>query len=94
MGAQTLSCKCLKTCKDVNEEIDFAKSDYLRSRTGNFKINNDPRSLAPFQQIKGVSINSVSGKKELITNNNINNYQNKVKDTLQTPIIEVTEEHP
>ena len=93
MGAQSISCKCLKTCKDVNEEVDLAKSDYLRSKTGNFKINNDPRSLAPYQQIKGVSINSVPGKAELVTNNNINNNENKIKDTLQTPIIEETEEN-
>ena len=59
MGSQTISCKCLKTCKDVNEEVDLAKSDYLRNRTGNLKINNDPKSLASFQQIKGVSINSI-----------------------------------
>jgi hypothetical protein len=94
MGAQTISCKCLKTCKDVNEEVDLAKSDYyLRSRTGNLKINNDPRALAPFQQIKGVSINSVQGKTELVSNNNINDNKAKVKDTLQTPIIEETEEN-
>lgn len=93
MGAQTISCKCLKACKDVNEEVDLAKSDYLRSRTGNFKINNDPRSLTQFQQIKGVSINSVSGKTELVANNNINNNEIKIKDTLQIPIIEETEEN-
>ena len=64
MGINPISCKCLKTCKDVNEEIDLAKSDYLRSRTGNFKINNDPRNLAPLKQIKSMSYNSLSLKTE------------------------------
>ena len=55
MGITPISCKCLKTCKYVNEKIDLAKSDYLRSRTENFKINNDPKSLAPLKQIKSMS---------------------------------------
>ena len=93
MGSQTISCKCLKTCKDVNEEVYLSKSDYLRSRTGNLKINNDTKFLASFQQIKRVSINSISGKNELVTNNNIKNNEIKVKDTLLTPIIEETEEN-
>lgn len=37
MGVQTTSCKCLKTCKDFNEEVDLAKGDYLRTKTGNIQ---------------------------------------------------------
>ena len=97
MGISPISCKCLKACKDVNEEIDLAKSDYLRSRTGNFKINNDPRNLAPLKQIKSMSYNSLSLKTENITNsNNNNNYNyndNGVKETFRNQIIEETEEN-
>ena len=96
MGITPISCKCLKTCKDVNEEIDLAKSDYLRSRTGNFKINNDPRSLAPLKQIKSMSYNSLSLKTENITNSNNNNYnynENPIKETFRNQIIEETEEN-
>ena len=81
MGIPEVSCKCLKTCKDYNQEVDLAKGDYLRSRTGNFKINNDPRNLTSFQKGKNISINSVEGKTEVITNlNNDNNNDNNNSD--------------
>ena len=91
MGSQSISCKCLKNCKDSNEEVDLAKGDYLRSRTGNMKINNDPKSLTSFQQIKTVSINSLNFK----TENNASNNKNEIKkkETLNNPIVEETEEN-
>ena len=98
MGIPSISCKCLKTCKDYTEEVDLAKGDYLRSRTGNFKINNDPRNLAPFKQVKTVSINAISGKDENINIQNNENKDNKdnnipIKETLRNPIIEEPDEN-
>ena len=95
MGVQTISCKCLKTCKDFNEEVDLAKGDYLRTKTGNIKINNDPKNLTPLQQIKKSPYNSRSLKTENVSNPNCTNNNNeiRIKETLNNPIIEETEEN-
>ena len=85
-----MSCKCLKTFREANEEVDFAKGDYLRSKTGNFKINNDPRNASSFKQSKNILMNSVSGKNEIV-NIQYNN-ENLIKETLQNPIIEENKE--
>ena len=37
-------CKCIKSCKDSNEEANLAKEDYLRSKSRNFNINIDPKN--------------------------------------------------
>ena len=88
-----MSCKCLKTCRDVNEEVDFGNTEYLRSKTGNFKINNDPRNIASLQKIKNIPTDKTSDK-NLIKNNNITNNDNeiKIKDTLQNQIIKEEDE--
>ena len=80
---ESVSCKCLKTCRDYNEEVDLAKGDYLRSRTGNFKINNDPKNLAPFQQANNIEINTIGVKKEVITTENNNSNEIIEKESLQ-----------
>ena len=81
---EVVSCKCLKTCGDYNEEVDLAKGDYLRSRTGNFKINNDPKNSAPIQQTNNNSNNSAEDKIEPKANEK-NNNSNEImeKDSLQ-----------
>ena len=80
MGIPQVSCKCLKTCKEYNQEVDLAKGDYLRSRTGNFKINNDPKNITSFQKNKNISINSVVGKMEVLTNLNNDNNNDNIND--------------
>ena len=81
---EVVSCKCLKTCGDYNEEVDLAKGDYLRSKTGNFKINNDPKNSAPIQQINNISNNAAEGKIELKANEKNNNSNEIIeKDSLQ-----------
>lgn len=97
MGIPETSCKCLKTCKDLKEEINIEKEDFLRTKASNHKINNESR-INNFQQSKGFSINSVSGKTEIITNSRDNNISNRnndnnIKETLENPIVEVTEEN-
>ena len=96
MGVPAISCKCLKTCRDVNEEVDLAKVDYLRSKTGNFKINNDPRNLSGFKQTKNVSINTIVGKPEnnnKLNDNNNNENETPIKETLQNLIKEENEDN-
>lgn len=41
MGVSPSSCNCSQSCKNTPNEIDFIKGDYLRSKSGNIKINND-----------------------------------------------------
>ena len=89
MGIPALSCKCIKACRDANEEVDLAKCDYLRSKTGNFKINNDPRKISSFRQAKNLSINTVTGKTEI--GNIQNDNDNLIKETLQNQIIDENE---
>ena len=89
MGAQNISCKCIKTCKDVSEEVDLAKSDYLRSRSGNLKINNDPKNLASFQK-KNVSFNSEKNENLIKTDNLISI---KKKEIHQNQTIEEEDEN-
>ena len=100
MGVPETSCKCLKTCKDKKGEMELEKGDYLRTKTGNNKMNNNNQKiLNNFQQSKGVSINSVSGKTEIISISkensftNKNNYKNNIKETLQNANVEEIEEN-
>ena len=82
MGIPEANCsKCLKTCKDGNEEMDLGKEDYLKAKTQNHKINNEAKKLKTFQQGKGgVSINSILGKTEINTNSKDNNFTKKEDD--------------
>ncbi len=82
---EVASCKCLKTCGDYTEEVDLAKGDYLRSRTGNFKINIEPKNLAPFQQTNNNEINSVDQKAEIKSTEKKDNSSNEIieKNSLQ-----------
>ena len=89
MGVQNISCKCIKTCKDISEEVDLAKSDYLRSRSGNLKINNDPKNLAPFQQ-KNITFNTEKNE-NASKNDKANAF--KSKETFQNQIIEEEDEN-
>ena len=82
---EVASCKCLKTCGDYTEEVDLAKGDYLRSRTGNFKINIEPKNLAPFQQTNNNEINTVDQKAEIKSTEKKDNSSNEMieKNSLQ-----------
>lgn len=93
MGIPVASCKCLKTCRDFNEEVDLAKGDYLRSKTGNFKINNESRNLSPYKQTKNISINTITGNTEIINNEIKKDDENQIKETLQNQIIGENEEN-
>ena len=93
MGINPISCKCLKTCKDANEEVDLANIDYLRSKIGNYKINNAPNNLTLIKKMKSMSINSILLKPESITNLNNNNNENGIKETLKNYNVEQTEEN-
>ena len=103
MGSSNIACKCLKACKENANEVDLAKGDYLRSRTGNFKINNNPRNLSSFKYSKNNEINSASGKTEFTeelkndfydyNNINNNNLEFQIKDTFRNKIVEEPEEN-
>ena len=41
MGITPISCKCVKSCGEKPEELDLANGKYLRSRSGNFRFNNE-----------------------------------------------------
>lgn len=95
MGVGQGSCRCLRICRENINELEFENGDYLRSRTGNFKINNDPRNLTTFQQSKIVTINTSSNKTDFSKNikndfstNNNNNYE---KETFRDIILEEPE---
>lgn len=97
MGVGQGSCRCLRICRENINEIEFENGEFLRSRTGNFKINNDPRSLTNFQQSKIVTINSSSSKTDFTKNiksdfstNNNNNF-NYEKETFKDIILEEPE---
>ena len=103
MGATQVSCKCLKNFKENVNEVDLAKSDYLKSRASNKKISND--NISPLRTTNKIIINITeektenennvkSGKNnEINTNANTNNYQTKVKETLQSKNIEEIKEN-
>ena len=95
MGVGQGSCRCLRICRENLNELEFENGEYLRSRTGNFKINNDPRNLTTFQQSKIVTINTSSNKTDFSKNvkndfstNNNNNYE---KETFKDIILEEPE---
>ena len=103
MGATQVSCKCLKNFKENVNEVDLAKSDYLKSRSSNLKISNDKRNDSPLKESNKIMINLSEEKKENENNiksgnnneNNTNNniYKTKIKDTLQSKIIEEQKEN-
>lgn len=101
MGATQVSCKCLKNFKENVNEVDLAKSDYLKSRSSNMKISNDNRNDSPLKASNKIVINlteektenenNLKGNNEI--NTNTNTYQTKVKDTLQSKAIEEQKEN-
>ena len=103
MGATQVSCKCLKNFKENVNEVDLAKSDYLKSRSSNLKISNDKRNDSPLKSSNKIVINlteeKMENEKNLKSGNNneintnINTYQAKIKDTLQNKVIEEQKEN-
>ena len=83
-----MSCKCFKACKDVNEEVDFRKTEYLRSKTGNLRINNDPRNL----NINIGSKEESSNKSYIFKNTNENNNNNDIMEPLKNQTIKEEDE--
>ena len=95
MGVGQGTCRCLRICRENINELEFENGDYLSSRTGNFKINNDPRNLTTFHQSKIMTINTSSNKTDFSKNvkndystNNNNNYE---KETFKDIILEEPE---
>ena len=100
MGVTKAGCNCLKTCKDNSNEISFLKEGYLRSRTANLKINNNPKNLSPLQKSKNNYMNSITEisefklqlKNDINSNSINNNFYVNTKETAQNKIIEEKEE--
>lgn len=93
MGISPISCKCMKTCNEKQKELDLANGNYLRSRSGNFRINNEPNMVRNYYRSKTHS--SLFKSKNLEFNNN-GSKKDKFniirKDTFPPPIIEESEE--
>lgn len=91
MGVSQGSCRCLRLCRENLNEIDFESGEYLRSKTGNFKINNDPRNISS----KIITINSSSSKTDFSKNKkddfSTNNNYNYEKETFRDIILEEPE---
>ena len=77
MGNYNLSCKCLKTCKDINEEYNLSQSDYLRNKTQILKINNDPKRLTKFPQ-NNLTFNTDKSERTNKTEKKYNKIQYKI----------------
>ena len=103
MGATQVSCKCLKNFKENVNEVDLAKSDYLKSRSSNLRISNDKINDFPLKTSNKIVINLIGKKTENEhnlkdgnnneINTNTNTYQTKIKDTLQSKVIEEQKEN-
>ena len=94
MGVPQVSCKCLKTCRELINEVDFAKEDFFRSNTGIIQINDEPKNQNPSQL---VSVNTFAGKTEITSNIKSedinNNYDIQMKGNFRNQILEEPEEN-
>ena len=93
MGITPISCKCVKSCGEKQKELDLANGKYLRSRSGNFRFNNEGNRMEKYHRAKTFS--SLFNNKNLEFN--INEYKkgnlNFIKDeNLPPPIMEESEE--
>jgi hypothetical protein len=76
MGVSPASCTCSKSCKDTPNEFEFTKGDYLRSRSGNIKIQNEFKNNENNSKSK---TRSSLFKSENLDSKEINNYKNNDK---------------
>ena len=90
-----MSCKCIRSCKDSPNEVDLAKGDYLRSKSSNFKINNNPSQLGYYKKSRIQSCVFKCKNSEYKIKREIDNInpKEKIKDTIPPTILEDSEEN-
>ena len=84
MGIPNISCRCIKSCRDSPNEVDLAKGDYLRSKSGNYKINNNPIHLEIYQKSRTQSSLFKTDNKnfEIDSKSENKNIKEKIKENL------------
>ena len=86
-------CKCIKSCKDSNEEANLAKEEYLRNKSRNFIINNNPKDLGIYRKSKTKSSLTQTINLRIIKETETDkNIKEKVKETV-SKIIDEHEEN-
>ena len=86
-------CKCIKSCKDSNEEANLAKEEYLRNKSRNFIINNNPKNLGIYRKSKTISSLTQTINLRIIKETETDkNIKEKVKETV-SKIIDENEEN-
>ena len=95
MGISNVSCRCIKSCRDSQEEVDLAGGEYFRSKSGNFKINNNPIHLGVYKRSRTQSsiFRNNNSKLELQSKIDTDNPKEKIKDLVPPIIYEETEEN-
>ena len=95
MGISNVSCRCIKSCRDSQEEVDLAGGEYLRSKSGNLKINNNPIQLGIYKKSKTQStiFRNKIPESGLGSKIDTDNPKEKIKDTVPPVIYEETEEN-
>ena len=95
MGISNVSCRCIKSCRDSQEEVDLAGGEYFRSKSGNFKINNNPIHLGVYKRSRTQSslFRNNNSKLELPSKVDTDNPKEKIKDLVPPIIYEETEEN-
>ena len=90
MGIPNISCRCIKSCRDSPNEVDLAKEDYLRSKSGNYKINNNPIHLEIYQKSRTQSslFKTDNQNFEIDSKSENKNIKEKIKETVPATIME------
>ena len=96
MGISPTYCKCIKSCNDSPSEVELAKGEYLRSKSYNFRINNDPILMGNYY--KNLTQSSLFKNKNLHYKNfseidNENPKEKIIKETIPPIILEDSEEN-
>ena len=95
MGISPISCKCVKSCRDCPNEVDLAKGDYLRSKSGNFRINNNPINTGNYHKIRTHSYLFNNKNFDFKISSEIGNInpKEKVKEAIPPTIFEDSQEN-
>lgn len=95
MGISTINCKCIKSCKDSPNEVDLANGDYLRSKSSNSRINNNPLHFGHYNKSRTQSFlfNSKISNFKISSELDNNNPKEKIKETVPPTIFEDSEEN-
>ena len=90
MGIPNISCRCIKSCRDFPNEVDLAKGEYLRSKSGNYKINNNPFHLEIYQKSRTKSslFKTDNNNFEIESKVDKKNQKEKIKETVPATIME------